>query len=133
MSRGAFFSGTVVYKIEVQQDESLLMKCRYYNNFCDMKDEDLIISKEDLHGIKDSLKRISHWQQSYHDHDSVMDGYGWTVAYDYGKDHYLYEGYHDRPEDYDEMMQLIQITIEEIIARYSAEYSESDAARRIKL
>ena len=130
--RGAYFSGSLEYKIELIEGKYIL-KGRAYNDFCWMDAVKFEIPAEEIMSLEKLLKPVAKWEQEYETQDDILDGYGWDIYFKYGSTLIETSGYEKYPRNYDRIVSALQRFIERLGIKYNEKYQREGRKERIKL
>ena len=130
--RGAFFGGTLMYKIE-NMDNKFVFKGRAYNDFHWMPNMEFEIPEKELDKLVQLLEPVLKWKEKYQIENDVLDGYGWSIRCKYKDTLIKTNGYEKYPSDYRQIIQSLQGFIEEVGKKYNAKYQIEGFEKRMKL
>lgn len=130
--RGAYFSGSLEYKIELIEGKYIL-KGQAYNGFCWMDAMKFEIPAEEIVRLEKLLKPVAKWKQEYETQDEIYDGYGWDIYFKYGGMLIETSGYEKYPRNYDRIVSVLQKFIERLGIKYNEKYQREGRKERIKL
>ena len=130
--RGAFFSGSLVYKI-IQRGEELWFIGGGRNRFAYLGDVEFQVTMDDLAGLIKALKLTAKWEANYEPVGVVvMDGFNWSIECDFPSYKKHTKGYEAYPYNYRYAIKRIQGEIEKLLKKYS-DYREDEGMARMNL
>ena len=130
--RGAFFAGSLMYKIEAFEGKYIL-KGIPYNDFCWMDDIEFEIPEKEILCLEKLLKPVLKWKKQYETKDEIFDGYGWDIYFQY-KDRFIKtQGYEKYPINYRKVIKKLQLFLEQLGEKYNENYQSEGKSERIEL
>lgn len=130
--RGAFFGGTLCYEIEKSKVD-ISLSCHNMNGFAWMKNYQISIPEAELIELFRVLEPIRKWKNDYQTENMILDGYGWSISYNYAGNKVASKGYEKYPADYRRVVKEIQCKIEDLCKKYDPDYDEMGKEERINL
>lgn len=130
--RGAFFGGSLTYRIEVSNNKYILIGYAH-NGFCWMDNIEFEIPEKELDKLVQLLEPVLKWKEKYQIENDVLDGYGWSIRCKYKDTLIKTNGYEKYPSDYRKIIQSVQGFIEEVGKKYNAKYQIEGFEKRMKL
>lgn len=130
--RGAYFAGTLEYKIE-KVENRFIFKGRAFNDFYWMDNVEFILPEAEVVKLCEILSPIKSWEKEYESKDEILDGYGWGVYFNYVDEVISSGGYEAYPDDYWKVIRKLQKHIEKLGKKYNINYQEQGAKERVKL
>ncbi len=127
--RGAFFSGSLDYKIQ-----NMHFSMRPYNAFHTMQRFEFDVTEEDIYKIAAIVAPVMKWKEEYQSTLGILDGFGWSIEYCYKGIKVKSSGYESFPSNYNKVVNELQEYMETLCKQYAADkYNEDEAKDRRRL
>ena len=130
--RGAFFSGSLMYRIELIEGKYIL-KGHPYNDFCWMDSIEIEIPEKEIVRLEKVLKPVMKWKKKYESKEEILDGYGWNIFFKYKDTQIQSSGYERYPLNYGKVIRDLQLFIERLGVKYDDDYQREGRKERLEL